>query len=200
MELRSLEMFHNSWNWIPPFFSTKIWFWIWSGTSSLPNHGTNKYYFTRDQGCQMFCFLNQKSLFWYILEGLGMENLGIFYDHLVYFTAIGNILFCCHLVYIFLPVLEFCTEKNLATLPPPDKMFFVWKWYQSSPIICDVLSIHLAHSFQVSAVLFCCLVTPPQIWKHMHALCKESMHTHQSALAFQSMRHVPDTFNRQVYY
>jgi hypothetical protein len=33
-----------------------------------------------------------------------MENLGIFYDHLVYFTAIGNILwpfgiFCGHLVY-----------------------------------------------------------------------------------------------------
>jgi hypothetical protein len=35
-----------------------------------------------------------------------MENLGIFYDHLVYFTAIGNILwkfsiFCGHLVYLF---------------------------------------------------------------------------------------------------
>jgi hypothetical protein len=33
-----------------------------------------------------------------------MENLGVFYDHLVYFTAIGNILwpfgiFCGHLVY-----------------------------------------------------------------------------------------------------
>jgi hypothetical protein len=33
-----------------------------------------------------------------------MENLGLFYDHLVYFTAIGNILwpfgiFCRHLVY-----------------------------------------------------------------------------------------------------
>jgi hypothetical protein len=26
------------------------------------------------------------------LEGLAMENLGVFYDHLVYFTAIGNIL------------------------------------------------------------------------------------------------------------
>jgi hypothetical protein len=35
-----------------------------------------------------------------------MENLGIFFDHLVYFTAIGNILwlfgiFCGNLVYIF---------------------------------------------------------------------------------------------------
>jgi hypothetical protein len=26
------------------------------------------------------------------LEGLAMANLGIFYDHLVYFTAIGNFL------------------------------------------------------------------------------------------------------------
>jgi hypothetical protein len=25
------------------------------------------------------------------MEGLAVENLGIFYDHLVYFTAIGNI-------------------------------------------------------------------------------------------------------------
>jgi hypothetical protein len=37
------------------------------------------------------------------LQGLAIENLGIFYDHLVYFTAIGNILgpfgiFCGHLV------------------------------------------------------------------------------------------------------
>jgi hypothetical protein len=34
-------------------------------------------------------FSNLKSQ---ILEGLAMENLGIFYDHLIYFTAIGNIL------------------------------------------------------------------------------------------------------------
>jgi hypothetical protein len=27
-------------------------------------------------------FSNQKSQFWYILEGLGMGNVGIFYDHL----------------------------------------------------------------------------------------------------------------------
>jgi hypothetical protein len=49
-------------------------------------------------------FSNQKSQFGSILEGLEIENLGIFYDHLVYFTAIGNILrpfglFCGHLVY-----------------------------------------------------------------------------------------------------
>jgi hypothetical protein len=38
------------------------------------------------------------------LEGLATENLGIFYDHLVYFAAIGTILwpfgiFCGTLVY-----------------------------------------------------------------------------------------------------
>jgi hypothetical protein len=50
-----------------------------------------------------------------------MENLGIFYGHMVYFTAIGNSLgpfdiFCGHLVY-FSTFLVFCTKKNLATLP-----------------------------------------------------------------------------------
>jgi hypothetical protein len=42
-------------------------------------------------------FSNLKSQFGYILKVLAMENIGIFYDHLVYFTAIGNILW--HLVY-----------------------------------------------------------------------------------------------------
>jgi hypothetical protein len=50
-----------------------------------------------------------------------MENLGILYDQLVYFTAIGNILwpFGIHKLWsfgIFLPSLVFCTKKNLATL------------------------------------------------------------------------------------
>jgi hypothetical protein len=48
-----------------------------------------------------------------------MENLGIFYYHLVYFTAIGHILwpfgiFCGNMVY-FSPVWVFWTKKNLAT-------------------------------------------------------------------------------------
>jgi hypothetical protein len=78
------------------------------------------------QGCQMVSFQTKKSQFGKILEGLAMENLGIFYDHLVYLTAIKNILwpfgtFCGHLVhfvaiwYIF-PILVFCTKTNLATL------------------------------------------------------------------------------------
>jgi hypothetical protein len=50
-----------------------------------------------------------------------MENLGMFDDHLVYFTTIGNILwpfgiFCGNLVYVFFLVLVFWTKKNLAIL------------------------------------------------------------------------------------
>jgi hypothetical protein len=52
---------------------------------------------------------------WVNFWGLAMENLGIFYDHLVYFTAIGNILWpfgilCGHLVY-FSPFLCFVPSK-----------------------------------------------------------------------------------------
>jgi hypothetical protein len=32
-------------------------------------------------------FQFQKSQFWYILEGLGIENAGMFYGHLEYFTV-----------------------------------------------------------------------------------------------------------------
>jgi hypothetical protein len=42
-----------------------------------------------------------------------MEDVGIFYGHLVYFTAIKYILW---LVGIFSPFLVCCTKKNLATL------------------------------------------------------------------------------------
>jgi hypothetical protein len=51
-------------------------------------------------------FSNQKSRFGKNFEGLGMENVGMFYDHLEYFTAIWYNLgpfgiFCSHLVYFF---------------------------------------------------------------------------------------------------
>jgi hypothetical protein len=55
-----------------------------------------------------------------------MENIGIFYGHLVYFTLIWYILcpfgiFYGHLVYFVViwtifPVLVRCSKKNLATL------------------------------------------------------------------------------------
>jgi hypothetical protein len=37
----------------------------------------------------MVDFLSKNYMFWYILKGLGMENVGIFYDRLVYFYRVG---------------------------------------------------------------------------------------------------------------
>jgi hypothetical protein len=55
-----------------------------------------------------------------------MEDVGIFYRHAVFFTAIRHILwsfgiFCGDLVYFVViwylfPVLVYCSKKNLATL------------------------------------------------------------------------------------
>jgi hypothetical protein len=42
-----------------------------------------------------------------------MEDVGIFYGHLVYFTVI--LVYFVAIWYIF-PILEYCTKKNLATL------------------------------------------------------------------------------------
>jgi hypothetical protein len=62
---------------------------------------------------------NQKYQFWYILEGVGMENVGLFYGHLAHFRAIwyifyGRLVFFSYLV-IFFTILVYCTKKNLAT-------------------------------------------------------------------------------------
>jgi hypothetical protein len=50
-----------------------------------------------------------------------MEDVGIFYGHLAYFTAIWYILWSFDIFYgyifgIFSPLLVCCTKKNLATL------------------------------------------------------------------------------------
>jgi hypothetical protein len=50
------------------------------------------------------------------MEGLAIENIGIFYGnmvYLVYFVAVCHILL---LLGIYFPVLACCTTKNLATL------------------------------------------------------------------------------------
>jgi hypothetical protein len=78
-------------------------------------------------------FSNQKYKLGFILKGLGMQNVGIFYGHLEYCSAIWNIvrpfgILLGHLVffmaflvyfvafwYIFI-VLVWRTKKNLATL------------------------------------------------------------------------------------
>jgi hypothetical protein len=72
------------------------------------------------QGLPDDLFSNKKSQFGYIWEGLGMENVGVYYDHLEYFAAIWYNLWpfdidCGHLVY-FSPLWYVWTKKNLATL------------------------------------------------------------------------------------
>jgi hypothetical protein len=51
-----------------------------------------------------------------------MEDVGIFYGHLVHFMVFCYILWTLVIVrgnlVIFFPVVVFCTKKNLATLPP----------------------------------------------------------------------------------
>jgi hypothetical protein len=62
-------------------------------------------------------FLNQKSKFGKILEGFAMEDVGVFYGHLVHFTAFCYILLtfgivCGNLVHIF-PFVCFVPRKIL---------------------------------------------------------------------------------------
>jgi hypothetical protein len=54
------------------------------------------------------------------MEGLGMKNIGIFYDHFEYFTAI------CYILWqwgIFSPFWYVWTKNNLATLVATDHYF-----------------------------------------------------------------------------
>jgi hypothetical protein len=64
---------------------------------------------------------NRKYQFGLYLEGLAMENVGIFNGPFVFFTAFGY--FCGHLVKSMviwhipiIPILVLCTNKNLAIL------------------------------------------------------------------------------------
>jgi hypothetical protein len=68
---------------------------------------------SRIQGCQMvYIFAYQKSKFWYIWEGLGMENVvcfgpfGIFYVHLMYFMTLEYILWSFGVFFTFWYVLQ----------------------------------------------------------------------------------------------
>jgi hypothetical protein len=67
-----------------------------------------------------------------------LEDVGIMYGHLVYFTDISYILwhfriFCGHFD-VFFPVLEICTKKNLATLVQyPPSMYTKWFARVSDP-------------------------------------------------------------------
>jgi hypothetical protein len=53
------------------------------------------------------------------LEGLAIEDVGIFYGHLVRFTVFCYILWTFGIVcgnFLYFSILVFCTKKNLATL------------------------------------------------------------------------------------
>jgi hypothetical protein len=64
-------------------------------------------------------FSNQKSKFGFILEGLVMEEVAMFYGHLVRFTVFCYILWTFGVVrgiLVYFSVLVFRTKKNLATM------------------------------------------------------------------------------------
>jgi hypothetical protein len=77
-------------------------------------------------------FSYQNSRFGYILKGLRLENVGMYIFWSEYFAAVifyGHIfarfvLFCGHLVYVFLYILVCFTEKNLATLDQMKRFYF----------------------------------------------------------------------------
>jgi hypothetical protein len=61
--------------------------------NSLKRSASIFFFHCAAQGCQMVHFKNQKFNFGYILKGLGMENVGLFYvSHLAYFKAVWYIL------------------------------------------------------------------------------------------------------------
>jgi hypothetical protein len=93
------------------------------------------YSFWRGAGLQDGLFSNQKSQFGYILLGLGMWNVGKFYDQLDYFTALWYILWpfgiiCVRLVYLVFRFWYVWTKKNLATL--------VWRWLAVADNASDI--------------------------------------------------------------
>jgi hypothetical protein len=50
------------------------------------------------------------------LNGLGIQNVGLFFGHVEYFTAVCYILRPLGNVVVVFPVLVDCVKKNLATL------------------------------------------------------------------------------------
>jgi cyanate permease len=70
-------------------------------------------------------FSYQKSKFGYILEGLGMEKVGKFYDPLEYFTAIWYILWLLGIVcWYIIPVLV-CLDQEKSANPAANAPFLI---------------------------------------------------------------------------
>jgi hypothetical protein len=69
------------------------------------HHGTK-------QGCQMVCFQTKNQNLGKFCEGLAMDDVGIFYGHLVHFTVFCYILLTFGIVHgnlLYFPDLVFCT-------------------------------------------------------------------------------------------
>jgi hypothetical protein len=86
---------------------------------------------------------SQKSKFRYILEGLAMEDIDIFYGHLVFLLPFGILLW--HLVYFvpiwyIFPALVCCNKKNLATWSA--QAFYI-RWDAEPPPPLLGLILHL---------------------------------------------------------
>jgi hypothetical protein len=99
-------------------------------------------------------FSNQKK-FGQILGVLAIENLGIFYDHLVFFTAIvgkyfKSIWYILWSFGIFLPILVFCTTKNLAIMRGRRLLSFPIDAWSSLKILKNYLSVIRSHDFNLN--------------------------------------------------
>jgi hypothetical protein len=111
------------------FFTKVIQYW-WHAHAWRKNFSLDlRYYDTATslrvsnqcQGCQMVCFKTQNHNLGVFFGGGSCNGkswnilwtFGVFYGHWKYFMAIWFILWSFD---IFLPVLIFCTKKNLATL------------------------------------------------------------------------------------
>jgi hypothetical protein len=78
----------------------------------------------------------------FVLEGLGMENVGIFTSFSNVWQPFGT--FWGHLVPIYFPVLECCTKKHLATLCIQDS---VTRWKNRFNLIPHFFSEKIAYIF-----------------------------------------------------
>jgi hypothetical protein len=67
-------------------------------------------------------FSYQNSPFWYIFEGLEMNNFDIVFDHFVHFVVIWLIFKA--IMDIFFSILVYCTKEKLATLAQTTKKWF----------------------------------------------------------------------------
>jgi hypothetical protein len=79
--------------------------------TSISNHWSEE----RDRAARWYIF-RQKCQFWYILQGLGMKNIGVLHDNLEFFAILVYAIAIWYVCGHFFQNFVFCTKKNLATL------------------------------------------------------------------------------------